>query len=179
MNIHIPLVGRHQILNAVCAAEGVKSLPYDITDDTIIRGISNTKWPCRFEIFGEKRNIVLDGAHNHPGILSFKNTVNDVFKDKKLIFLLGMLNDKEYKRSFDEVLPLCDKLIITSVPSVRQINADEVFSYAKSIKDDAVYIGDNYDALTEALKHMDDDSVLCIFGSLYLVGNIRRFVHSM
>lgn len=179
MNIHIPLVGRHQILNAICAAEGVKSLPYDITDDTIIRGISNTKWPCRFEIFGEKRNIVLDGAHNHPGILSFKNTVNDVFKDKKLIFLLGMLNDKEYKRSFDEVLPLCDKLIITSVPSVRQINADEVFSYAKSIKDDAVYIGDNYDALTEALKHMDDDSVLCIFGSLYLVGNIRRFVHSM
>ncbi len=177
MNIHIPLVGKHQILNSLCAIEGVRCLPFYISDETMINGISRTKWPCRFEIFGNDKNIILDGAHNYPGILSFKNTVKDVFGDKKLIFVLGMLNDKEYKRSFDEILPLCDKLIITSVPSIRQINVREVFSYAKEIKNDALYIEDNSDALNEALKYLDSDSVLCVFGSLYLAGNMRRYVY--
>lgn len=176
MNIHIPLVGKHQILNAICAVEGVRSLPFDIAEDTIAKGISNTKWPCRFEIFGKDRNIVIDGAHNFPGILSFKNTIKDVFANKKFIFVMGMLNDKEYKKSFDEIIPLCDKLIITSVPSVRQLNAENVFSYAKSIKSDAIFVEDNISAITEAIRYLDNESVLCVFGSLYLAGNLRNYI---
>ena len=178
-DLHIPLAGKHQVLNGICAVETVRAFSDDISYDVIAKGISQTKWPCRFEVMGSNNNIILDGAHNYPGILSLKNTICDVIKDKKLIFVTGMLNDKEYKKSYDEILPLCDKLIVTSVPSLRQKNTEEIFSYAKGIKSNAEYIEDNFEAVRKAVSLMDDDSILCVFGSLYLVGNLRGFVDKM
>lgn len=179
LDLHIPLAGYHQIINAVCAVEAVRALPFNVSDISVINGIAATKWPCRFEILGRNKNIILDGAHNYPGILSLSKTLSDVFKDKRLIFVAGMLNDKEYRKSFDEIFPLCDKLIITNVPSVRQVNVEEIFSYAKCIKPDAEYIEDNQSAVKKGIEYLSENSVLCVFGSLYLVGNLRGFVEEL
>ncbi len=176
LDIHISLVGEHQIVNALCAIETILNLPFDISYDNIRKGLSETRWPCRFEVFKKDRLFILDGAHNPPGITSFKNTVNTVLKDKNVIFVVGMLNDKDYKNALREIKDMPKHLIVTSVPSIRQTATDEVYEYVKSLRCDAIFIEDNKSAIQKAIELSSDEDAICIFGSLYLVGDVRGFV---
>ena len=64
----IPLLGRHQIANAVTALAAVDgmerraslSVPLSVRQE----GLRATRWPGRFEILGHKPYVVVDSAHN-------------------------------------------------------------------------------------------------------------------
>ncbi len=178
-DVKIKLAGKHQIYNACLAIDIIDNLKnyFDISYENILNGLNNAKWVCRFEIFNKKSaTFVIDGAHNSDGIQKYVQTVKSVFVDKKIITVFGMLNEKDFEKSVKKIADISDILIVTDVPSVRQTNTQEVFEAVKKFKKDALYIADNINAVNEALRFNDENSVICIAGSLYLAGILRGFV---
>lgn len=179
-NVHLSLVGTHQIYNAITALEALDVLSSKIRIDkkNIYKAFENASWSVRFEVFDKNVPVVIDGAHNFQGVTGFANSFDKYFPDKKKIFIVGMLNEKQYKESLEYTLKNADIGIVTSVPSARQTSVDDVYKYAKSIHNHVEFIEDNFDAFSYAYKLCDDDSVIGIFGSLYLAGNMRSFVEN-
>ena len=178
-NIKINLCGIHQIYNAAVALDAAECLKntFDITDESIYKGLENARWMCRFEIFEKKDGtFVIDGAHNFDGVLKLCDTVKTVFGGKKIITVFGMLNEKDYEKSLEKICSVSDFVIITSVPSSRQTDFEKIFKTAKKYKNDAVLIEDNFEAVRCAAMQNNGEGAVIIAGSLYLAGNLRKFV---
>lgn len=178
-DIKINLSGLHQIYNATLAIDILDNLKkyFSISDENIKKGLEKAKWPCRFEIFERKNTtFLIDGAHNSDGVLKYCDAVKNIFGDKKIITVFGMLNEKDFEKSVEKISDISDILIITDVPSTRQTSSDEVFGCAKRFKKDTLFIKDNIEAVNKAVKLKDDNSIVAIVGSLYLAGNLRGFV---
>ncbi len=175
----LSLCGEYQVKNAITAIDAAKTLQkkFDISDQDIKTGIENTKWKCRFEVVKAKNKIfVLDGAHNSHGIDAFVKSVNCLLNNMPKTFVFAMLNDKDYMQSIQKICGIKDaKIIVTKVPSTRQTNGEDVFCKVKECCSDAVYIED----CIKAVKYADSitlSGAVCIFGSLYLCGKVRKAV---
>lgn len=179
VDYELSLNGKYQLGNAICAIEAAKSLKdkLGITYDDIKNGLKNSFWKCRFEIFDTNPTIVLDGAHNSHGIEALMQSVDLYFPDKKKIFVFSMLNEKDYGMSVELILNHADFIVATSVPSIRQTSAYEIYREIKKYTDNAIYEEDPITAL-ELAKEMakKEDSTVFVFGSLYLSGMLRKYV---
>ena len=175
---HLKMIGEHQAYNAVCAIEALHHLMmwYPITEETIKRGLAKASWKCRFEVFGKKHDIVIDGAHNLHGIKQFIKTANMCYPDKRKIVVMGMLEEKNYRSSLKEIAKFADTLLITQINSNRQNDVELIYRTAREFFYEAVLFEDNYDAFDIAMTVKKDDAAVFVVGSLYLAGNLRSYV---
>ena len=179
LKIELSLKGKFQLENAITAIEAAKELKNElgITDEDILNGLRNSFWKCRFEIFNSSPTVVLDGAHNGHGIEALMESIDLYFRDKKKIFVFSMLNEKDYEKSIKSILNHADFIIATSVPSLRQTSAREIYKEIKNYTTFCVYEEDPIKALSLAKeKAKKDDAAVFVFGSLYLSGMLRKYV---
>ena len=95
---------------------------------------------------------------------------------KKFKFIVGMLADKDYRSSIEEVAPLAQSFATISPPSVRALSSNALADVIKELTGmEAEAYESPAAALDAQLKVLDKDDILCIFGSLYQVGEIRDY----
>jgi dihydrofolate synthase/folylpolyglutamate synthase len=173
----IPLLGRHQTRNAVLALNAVQALDLpEVTEGILKRGLSVTKWPGRMEILSKKPLIFIDGAHNFHGAMSLKETMEHLLKGKHVIGVIGMLKDKEIDRVLEIVMPLFDEIIVTEPRSDRRMTYTELTKKVKVFNKKAKGFERILDALIEAKSMAVEDDVIIVFGSLYMVGEVRSIL---
>ncbi len=168
------LVGTFQAGNAALAINAARHLPNDLrpADDEIRIALKKAEWMCRFERIGKR--YVLDGAHNYQGICEFAKSVRMFLPKCKKIFIVGMLNDKDYESSSKILSELGGRIIVTDVPSARQTNGFEVYKAVSAVCGNVEYITDYVSALKKAEEYAGDNGMICAVGSLYLVGALRK-----
>lgn len=177
--LKINLAGDYQIYNAalaVTAAHILKNKGYkSITAETIRQGLIECKWPCRFECINKEPVIIVDGGHNAKGIDVLVSSLYKHFKDKKLIFIMGVMADKDYHYMIKKVSKLAKEVICVTAPNKRALKAEDL----------SKYISENYgiktrvaNSLREAanlsLETATKKDVIVAFGSLYYVGLIKE-----
>lgn len=110
----ITLLGEHQILNAVTAIEVLKAVGTD--NEYIKKGLRKTVWKGRMTKVSDEPPIYVDGAHNEEAWLVLKHNINKYFTNKRIIYIIGVLKDKEYGKMVDI---LCDNMdyAITITPN--------------------------------------------------------------
>ena len=114
-NLVINLKGEKQVLNSIIAIECIRILKekkYIISDEAIYKGLSTVIHKGRFEIINDKPLMVYDGAHNLPAIENFINSVNMYYKDSKKVFVISILNIKDYKAILKAFLAEGDSVFI-------------------------------------------------------------------
>lgn len=174
------LIGEHMTKNVATALECVKVLKekgVEISDDAIARGVSQVMWQGRFEIISDNPLFIIDGAHNISGILSLKKTVQHNFTGKKLVFIMGMLKDKEYDESLKQAAPLADTLICCDVPSNRTLPGEILAKYAGKYNKNVLSAGSVENAVKMALS-IECDAIIA-FGSLYMLGDIKSSLQKL
>ena len=146
--------------------------------ENISKGLKSSYWKCRFEIFdaGDKL-VVLDGAHNSHGISAFLTSAKKFFADKKVHYVFGILNEKDIDKACAMIADARGDITVTSVPSERSTDPMAVYNIIAQKRIDAKYIGDNIQAINIALA--SDCDVVCVLGSLYMVGSVRKFVEKI
>lgn len=170
---NINLVGEYQIYNSLCAIE--TAYLCGATYDEIKEGLASAKWKCRFEVFDVGRKIVvLDGAHNSHGISGFLKSAEKFFADKKIYWVFSILNEKDIDESCNMMSAVNGHITVTSVPSERCTDPMAVYNKIVINHPDTTYIADNKEALNTALS--SDCDVVCVLGSLYTVGALRKNV---
>mgnify|MGYP001575360822 CR=1 FL=1 len=172
-----PFIGRHQITNAALAIRTVEALAtksFTISDGAVRRGLKRATWEGRLEIVQHSPTLVLDGAHNPAGVATLCRALGKDFAYKRLILIFGVMGDKNYRLMAKMLFPLADALIITRPPSERALPPDILHSIALEFNKNIEIIASPRDALRHALEISGDTDLVCVAGSLYLVGEIKK-----
>lgn len=168
---HINMLGKHQVYNAVNAIEATKLL--SIKYDSIKKGLDTTKFRGRLEIVSKNPVIIEDGAHNYSGVSVLCDALKTYFSNKKIIIVMAMLKDKEYIKCIETLAPIVDTFIATEANNPRKTTSDEIAKVASKHINNVHSEPDVNKALVFAKSISDKDSIICVCGSLYLLGDVN------
>lgn len=168
------LAGEYQLRNAAVALtviEKMRELGWEISDEAIMAGLADAKWPARFEVLGTNPIFILDGGHNSQCAEAVAESLERYLPGRKLTLIIGMLRDKDYEKALDKLLPYAKKCFCLNPDSERALSADELVRIIKSKGVPAEAFGDADIAVAYALHGAEP---ALAFGSLYMAGAIRR-----
>ena len=174
------LAGRfqlHNALNAIAAARVLQSAGVRISDSAVENGIAAAIWPGRIEKVHSSPDIYLDGAHNPSAARELAAFLQENFPNRKIIMIFGALRDKAVDEIAGILFPLAVEVIFTEPHTSRSISASQLAEIAGHHAAQFTVISDSAQALAAALANAAPSDVICITGSLYLVGELRR--HAM
>ncbi len=175
----VSLIGPHQINNASMALNAsvlLRSRGWDIPDSAILAGLSHTIWAGRFEILQKHPFFIIDGGHNADGVEKLASSLKACFPGKKIIFIFGVLEDKDYPEMTGMILPLAKTVFTVTVPNPRTLSAAGLASHIKNSMKEAIPVipcADISAAVSAARDLASPDDVICAFGSLYYIGIVR------
>jgi dihydrofolate synthase/folylpolyglutamate synthase len=165
--------------NAALAVGAVTLLAehgFSVQEEAVRQGLRETRWEGRLEILQERPMILIDGAHNPAGISSLCAALKEEFCYRRLTVIFGVLDDKDYKTMLRKLLPLADSLILTRPESERCLAPAELLPVARQFHRHVVIIEKPEEALLRALAAAAPEDLICVTGSLYLMGAAKRFV---
>lgn len=172
------LIGEHQLENGAVAAMTAMVLAVKdvrITRAAIRTGLATVTWPGRFEIFDKQPTVVIDGAHNPHGAAALRANLDQIFPGRKIVFLLGILQDKDISGIIAALIRSSDRVVVTVPVSERagdpRVVAEKITA-ARSVE----ITNDIYSGIERAMLLAGEDGVVCIAGSLYLIGEARSLV---
>lgn len=174
----LTILGEHQVKNAVVAMEALNLLDAKsmrIPHDALKKGLLMAKWPGRFEILSHDPMVVIDGAHNHQGVEVLKRNLERYFSGRKVVFIMGVLRDKSYLEMVREVSPLAKTFLTITVDNERALSGEELASIIREEGVLANSCSTVKDAVLKALSVMEENDILCAFGSLYYINEVRRY----
>ena len=177
----LTILGDHQIKNAVTAMEGASllgTMGFDITSDAVKKGLLLAKWPGRFEILSHDPLYVADGAHNLQGVEALCENLKKYFPGKKVIFIMGVLRDKSYVEMVKKVMPLADSFLAVTIDNKRALRAEELKEVIEQLGGRCETSASVRKAVTKALEETRNDTVICSFGSLYYIAEVREIFMS-
>jgi len=179
-NLFLSLVGKHQLENvatAITAVEALKIRGFDISLSSIREGLKRVTWEGRLEIIQERPFIVLDGAHNPSGIKTVYKNLLEIFSYRRLILVLAIFSDKDFSRMIKIITPIADLLITSKAKNPRATSPEIIAQEAsRFIDQDRIIITQSISqAIQYALKKANQDDLICITGSLYMVGEAKQY----
>ena len=189
------ILGSYQPQNATVALEAVDVLRgrgWRIPDEAVRAGVAQTRWPGRFEIVegGSSPDgfaIVVDGGHNPQGARALADSLAEVFPGRKPVFVIGVLEDKDYPRMLEDVLPLGSAFVCVTPDNPRALSAHKLARAIRWTGQDLlgcsacvnpVVARDFEDAIRRARELAGPDGLICAFGSLYSVAALKEAVRA-
>ncbi|HIH78255.1 MAG TPA: hypothetical protein HA341_04965, partial [Halobacteria archaeon] len=175
------LMGRYQGENlsvVIPVINCLRELGYTISDKNISDGVIKSDIKGRMElILDNNSNILLDGAHNVKGIDCLFKSLRDL-KYNRLILVLGILADKDIDGMLNRMKTDIDVAIITRSKNPRSEIPEKLSKKFNKIHNDTklFVMEDIKDAIYIAKKIASKEDIICITGSLYLVGEARKIL---
>ncbi|WP_432663902.1 folylpolyglutamate synthase/dihydrofolate synthase family protein [Wukongibacter baidiensis] len=176
-DLEIGLIGKHQVNNATVALMAIKVLSechgISISETSIRNGFKKAKWPGRLEVLRRKPTLLIDGAHNIHGAKALKRAIEQTFKYDRLIAVIGVLGDKDVDGILEEIIPLCDKVIITKPNNPRAISLDVLKEKIEALDKEVEMFEEINKAVDKSLEISNENDLVLYCGSLYMIGDIR------
>lgn len=173
--LFLPLAGEHMVKNVCVTLEIVSVLREKgilVPDAAVREGLRNVKHRGRLETISENPLFILDGAHNADGIEALCEAIHRLFTGKKIVFITGMLADKEYEKAMEKTAGLAESVITVSVPSPRTLSA-EALCEAAAPYHKKVYAAKTIEEAVGRAQGENPDVILA-FGSLYMLGDVYK-----
>ena len=181
-NLEISMLGKFQIENAILAVETVMALGrcgFKVPEEKLRKGLLETRWPGRFDVIAKRPLFIADGAHNEDAAKKLAESIRFYFTNRKIIYIMGMLQDKEVDKVIRNTFELASH-IITVTPPVgdRALPALDLAQTAREYHN-AVTAADCVQEAVEIaylLTGKDKDAVIIAFGSLSYLGELMDVV---
>lgn len=182
-DLRIPMLGAHQVTNAVTAVSAIDLLVdrgFDVPSDATRDGLASVRFPGRFEIVSTQPVIVLDGAHNVASAQALRKTLDNLFPDRQIVLLMGVLGDKDASGIVSQLAPPARASVVTAPPwEARVGDLSRVESSLREHIANVMVVPDPEKALQIALEKTSDQDMLVVTGSLYLVSIVRSFLKDL
>jgi dihydrofolate synthase/folylpolyglutamate synthase len=176
--LFIPLLGNHQLLNAASAVGAVEALSYHgitVSKRAIEEGLKRVKWPGRLEIMQRQPLVVLDCAKDAGAARAVKEALLKEFTYNKLIIVVSISSDKNIPAMIEQFVQVADYFVITAHQVMERaaepsLIAKEVEKHAKPYE----IVVDVKEAVRRAMELANKDDMVCVIGSVFLVGEARE-----
>ena len=178
VEIRLPLAGRFQMRNAVTAIAVARLLAlrdFGVTDEAIVRGIESARWPGRLERLQENPAIYLDGSHNPAGAREVLAFWREHLAGRRIHLIYGAMRDKAIDEVAGLLFPCAATVTLTQSPQPRSLSAEALAQMTTHLAEAVEAIREPGAALERALEIAEPEDVIFVTGSLYLVGDMRRY----
>lgn len=176
----LSLRGRHQITNAAVAialAEALRERGFAISRRAIVRGLETAEHAGRLELIEARPKILLDGAHNVASARALRAFL-DEFVAPPITLVFGAMRDKEIAAMADLLFPVAQSLVLTRPMNPRAATIKSLIAALPQSCDR--HCVETAPSASEALKiaraSTPDHGLICVTGSLYLVGEVRALI---
>ncbi|MFZ2190497.1 MAG: Mur ligase family protein [Candidatus Magasanikiibacteriota bacterium] len=188
----IPVLGQHQINNAILAIEIAKYLK--ISDKQIKIGLAKIKLPLRMEIVSQKPLIILDGAHNPDKMKTTVDTLkyliiratehqsknyNIKTETCNLHLIIGFSADKNINKMIGQLVKLKPQTIVctryTTNPFRETAKPEHLVKVFKQLlpNSNIKYFSKPNQALLWSKKQAKNTDIILSTGSIFLSGELR------
>lgn len=182
-NLVCSLSGAHQVDNCACAlslieAAGERGL--DVGETAVREGLRTVQWPGRLEVVDRTPLVVLDGAHNPAAaaaVAEYMQSFRRVNPESRVILVLGMMRDKDHLGFAKPFRGLVDQVVLTQAGLSRSATVDELYGVLHELWPSARAEAVLADALTLARRLARTQDLICVTGSLMLIGDVKALRH--
>ncbi len=176
-NIDLALLGRHQTENAATAislAEALREAGFKISNDDVWRGLETARHAGRLEFSG---GVLYDGAHNAAGAKALADFLKE-FITNKITLVFGAMRDKDLSEIASILFPLAENLIFTRAENPRSAAPENLREFVpQDFPVGRVFVTESVsEAIKKARQISAPEDLICITGSLYLVGEAKSII---
>jgi len=171
----IGLRGRHQATNAATAVVAAEILlaPARLPVRAVAGGLREAVLPGRFELLDGTPPLVLDVAHNTASMEALRAALDDYFPGRSVVLVFGMIGTHDVVEPAAVIAGRARMAIITEPAHYRSVPAEVLAAEVRQHLEAVEVIPDRLAAVARALAVAGPDDVVCITGSVYLVGDVR------
>lgn len=161
---------------ALGAALLLRTRGLSLPDAALASGLATATWPGRLEIVAQKPTIVLDGAHNGDSARKLVAALRAEFQFGRLILVLGTSRDKDIPAIVAALAPAADQLVLTRSRHPRALaDLDQMAAAVQPFAQAPPVLAlDMPEALAAARRLASPDDLICVTGSLFVVGAARE-----
>jgi dihydrofolate synthase/folylpolyglutamate synthase len=175
------LEGRHQLDNAACALALLgAAAPQGIavTAEAVREGLRKVNWAGRLEVVDRRPTILLDGAHNPAAatvLADYLTRFDRSHPSRHVVLVLGMMRDKDHRGFLEPLRGIVDEVILTQANLPRSATAQELRSSLEGMLPHPHVVPSLSDAMALARQLATPDGLVCVTGSLMLVGECKAW----
>ena len=166
----LPLYGRHQVENAALAIQAAEILGqsgFSVSNRCIRKGIEETLWMGRIQVFGTDPTVVLDGAHNLDAAKTLVDFLSQHTRAPRAL-VFAMMSDKDIAAVLEILEPYFERIYLTRVNSRRAAGIEKL----KMVCPSGIAVAEPSAAYRQALD--SSAATVVAAGSFYLVGEILK-----
>ncbi|MGH7230950.1 MAG: bifunctional folylpolyglutamate synthase/dihydrofolate synthase [Nitrospiraceae bacterium] len=180
-DLSCPLRGRHQLDNAACALAMLElaSQEFRISEDAVRLGLQAVRWEGRLEIVERRPLLVLDGAHNPAAatvVGDYLARHRSEHPGSRVILVVSLMRDKDHHGFFQAVLPSADDVVLTRAQLDRAATIEELLGAVGGWRGIVHGSPSPSDALALARRLASAGDLICVTGSLMLVGEVKALL---
>ena len=153
------------------------------TEEILDRALGTLQIEGRMEKVEKIKNVYLDVAHNEDSVEAFVDYVKKNFDNKKKIFVVGFLKDKEVEKCVNLLKIVGDNFILTEPNNEeRKLDSEILEKYFedKKIENSKNIIISEKNIEKAFLKALElrenEDECIFVVGSFYLLGEVKKVI---
>lgn len=182
-HVRLRLLGGYQRENLAVTIEalGVLQQRFEFSQAAMVAGLERVRWPGRFEVVQKEPYVmVLDGAHNPHAARALRDDLQryaQKYQIAKKLLLFGVLKDKDYRQIAQTLFPEFDELFLVKPDSPRACAPSDLEPIARDLGRVVCVCESVAAGLAAAQKRAEflahKPTLLCVTGSLYLIGAVK------
>jgi dihydrofolate synthase/folylpolyglutamate synthase len=176
------LGGRHQLDNAACALALLGAAApqgMTVTVEAVRAGLRGVNWAGRLEVVDHRPTILVDGAHNPAAAMAVADYLtrsNRSHPSRPVVLVLGMMRDKDHRGFVEPLRGLVDEVVLTQADLPRSATAQELQASLEGLLSHPHVVSSLSDAMALARQLATPEGLVCVTGSLMLVGECKAWL---
>jgi dihydrofolate synthase/folylpolyglutamate synthase len=177
-HLRVPLLGEHQAHNCGVALGMVVALReagFDVPGQAAIDGLAKVHVAGRLELIRDLPRTVVDAAHNAASIAALMRAIGQNITYDSMVVIFACSLDKDIDGMLTQLQLGADKVIFTSAATPRSVDPHELHARFLEKSQKMAQVGETLEeAYRIACKSVGREDLICITGSIYLVGLAKR-----
>jgi dihydrofolate synthase/folylpolyglutamate synthase len=168
--------------NAACAIALLESAGHggvSVDEAAVREGLRSVEWEGRLEVLEDAPRVLLDGAHNPAASVALARYLEEFLASHpraRIILVWGMMRDKDHREFLSPLLPLVSEIVLTQAGLARSATVgvlrESLREWSKPVYEAPLPA----EALQTAKRRATPGDLICVAGSLMLLGDIKAAV---
>jgi dihydrofolate synthase / folylpolyglutamate synthase len=177
--VKLPLLGKHQLDNAVTAVLAVEALAgagHEVGEAAVKAGIEKVKWPARIEVLKRRPMVIVDCAHTADSARSLRDTLSEYLRIEQATLVIGVMGDKDLEGVAMAMDPVARRIIATQADHPRALGAEAVAKVFREMGIETLVEPRLGAAIDTAVNLSTASEAVVILGSIALAGEARAHI---
>lgn len=177
-HLRVPLLGEHQAHNcgvALGMIDALRGAGWNVPEQGAIDGLGKVRVEGRLELIRDMPRTIVDAAHNGASVAALMRAIGQNITYDSMVVIFGCGLDKDVDGMLQQLQLGADKVIFTTSGTPRSADPHDLHARFVEKSQKMAQVGPTLEeAYRIACKSVTRDDLICITGSVYLVGLAKQ-----